>query len=211
VDDWTLPRNGQVIRLCVDLNVWVRYLLGIRRGTAAATTATATVTAASSGNSTAGPMQLIVSHTMLSRLEDVLLRLDFPTGDSSAFCSLVGAFARRGPAGVAPHLVLGGGTASTAKARLPVYDPYDPLIVPPRADDEDGRVLATAIAGRAHILATYNFKDFTSPNTTILAPGRVQGFRAVRHNVLVMHADAAAALLRSGEPPGLSTAPESAS
>jgi hypothetical protein len=197
VDEWRLPANGQVIGLCVDLNVWVRYLLAVRNGNTRQSAAHSIVEAARSGHSAAGPVQLIVSHTMLSRMEDVLVRLGFPSGDASAFCSLIGAFARRGPYGVAPHLVLGGGTSSTAESLMPVYNPYDPSIVPPRSDDEDGRVLDTAVAGRAHILATYNFADFESPNTVVLDPGRVQVFQAAHYSVLIMHADRAADYLRN--------------
>jgi hypothetical protein len=54
---------------------------------------------------------------------------------------------------------------------MPVYDAYDPAVVPARADDGDGRVLDTAVAGRAHVLATYNFADFQTPNTEVLEPG----------------------------------------
>jgi PIN domain len=198
VDEWGLPGGGQVISLCVDLNVWVRYLLGSRRGNTRQTAADTIVEAARSGRSAAGPVQLVVSHTMLSRLEDVLIRLAFPSGDASAFCSLIGAFARRGPYGVAPHLVPGGGTSPTAESSMPIYNPYDPSIVPPRGDDEDGRVLDTAVAGRAHILATYNFGDFTSPNTVILEPGHVQVFQAAPVSVLIMHADRVADYLRTG-------------
>jgi hypothetical protein len=199
VHEWQLPSDGQVIGLCVDLNVWVRFLLGARNRQTAADTI---VEAVRSGRSAAGPVQLIVSHTMLSRLEDVLVRLGFPLGDASAFCSLIGAFARRGPYGVAPHVVLGGGTSSTAESLMPVYDPYDPSTVPPRGDDEDGRVLDTAVAGRAHILATYNFGDFGSPNVVVLEAGRVQVFRAAHHSVVVMHADWVADYLRTGRIPG---------
>lgn len=132
---------------------------------------TAIVEAAKTGRCASGQVQLIVSHTMLSRLEDALVRLQFQPGDASAFCSLIGAFARRGPYGLAPHLVLGGGTSPSADSRMPVYDAYDPAVVPARADDGDGRVLDTAVAGRAHVLATYNFADFQTPNTEVLEPG----------------------------------------
>ena len=166
-DDSAPPR---AIRLCVDLNVWVRHMLGVRKDAVRAAAAHAIIVAATkTGRCAAGPVQLpvqlIVSHAMLSRLEDVLVRLQFQPGDASAFCSAIGAFARRGPYGLAPHLILGGGTSPSAESRMPVYDAYDPGIVPPRADDEDGRVLDTAVAGRAHILATYNCADFQTPGT----------------------------------------------
>ena len=193
--------DPQIIGLCVDLNVWVRHLLGIREGRERMTASHAIVEAAQTGRAACGPVQLVVSHAMLSRLEDVLVRLGFAPSDSAVFCSLIGAFARRGPYGVPPHLVLGGGTASTAEARMPVYDPYDASIVPQRADDEDGRVLDTAIAGRAHILATYNFKDFQSPNTVLLTPGQVQVHRSAHHDVFIMHTPFVAHYLRTGELP----------
>lgn len=185
----------------MDLNIWVTYLLAIRDGRTRRTAAQVIVDAARTGNSAIGPVQLVVSHTMLSRLEDVLVRLGFGPGDVSAFASLIGSFARRGPAGAVPYLVLGGGTAPTAESRMPVYNPYDPSIVPPRADDEDGRVLDTAIAGRAHILATYNMRDFQAPDTTDLEPGRMRVYQAAHHRVLIMHAHIAAQLLRTGEIP----------
>jgi hypothetical protein len=203
VNEWQPPAEGQVLSLCVDLNVWVRYLLGIRGGNTRQTAAHEIVDAARNGRSIAGPVQLVVSHTMLSCLQDVLDRLGFPAGDASAFCSLIGAFARRGPYGAAPHVVLGGGTSPNADSRMPVYNPCDPSIVRPRADDKDGRILDTAVAGRAHILATYNFADFETPNTVVLEPGRRQINRAAQHNVLIMQAARAATYLRTGELPAI--------
>ncbi len=193
---------GEAIRLCVDLNVWVRHLLAVRKRAAHPEAAHAIIVdAAKTGRCGAGPVQLIVSHTMLSRLEDALVRLQFQPGDASAFCSLIGAFARCGPYGFAPHLVLGGGTSPSAESRMPVYNAYDPASVPPRADDEDGRVLDTAVAGRAHILATYNFADFQTPGTEVLEPGRLQTYRTAQHSVLIAEAHSAADILRTGRFP----------
>lgn len=193
---------GQAIRLCVDLNVWVRHLLAVRAGASRTGAAhTTIVDAIRTGRCAAGGVQLIVSHTMLSRLEDVLVRLQFQPGDASAFCSLIGAFARRGPYGIAPHLVLGGGTTPSTESRMPAYDPYDPAVLPPRSDDEDGRVLDTAVAGRADLLATYNFADFQTPNAEVLEPGQLQVLRTAGHNVLIANANRAAAILRTGRFP----------
>lgn len=192
----------RAIRLCLDLNVWVRHLLAVRAGTSRSGSAHATIVAAvRTGHCAAGGVQLIVSHAMLSRLEDVLARLQFQSGDASAFCSLIGAFARRGPYGTAPHLVLGGGTVPSAESRMPVYDPYDPAVVPPRADDEDGRVLDTAVAGRAHLLATYNLADFQTPSTEVLESGRLLHLRTAGHSVLIAEANRAADILRTGRFP----------
>ena len=194
--------QGPAIRLCVDLNVWVRHLLAIRKGVVQPGAAHAIIVdAAKTGQCGAGPVQLVVSHTMLSRLEDVLVRLQFQPGDASALCSLIGAFSRRGPYGFAPHLVLGGGTSPSAGSRMPIYDAYDPSIVPARADDEDGRVLDTAVAGRAHLLATYNFADFQTPGTELLEPGRLLVYRAAQHRLLVADAHRAADILLTGRFP----------
>ena len=68
---------------------------------------------------------------------------------------------------------------------------------------EDGRVLDTAIAGHAHILATYNFADFQSPNAMLLEAGRAQRYRAAHHSVLIIHAPVVAEYLRTGRVSGL--------
>jgi hypothetical protein len=202
VGDADESAQPQAIRLCVDLNVWVRYMLAIRKDAVRAATAHATIVeAAKTGRCAAGPVQLVVSHTMLSRLEDVLVRLQFQAGDASAVCSLIGAFARRGPYGLAPHLVLGGGVSPTAESRMPAYDAYDPAVVPSRADDDDGRVLDTAVAGRAHILATYNCADFQTPNTEVMESGKLLTYRAAQHSVLIADAHRVADFLRTGQFP----------
>jgi hypothetical protein len=64
-------------------------------------------------------------------------------------------------------------------------------------------VLDTAVAGQAHILATYNFADFESPNPVVLEPGRVQVFQAAHHSVLIMHADRVGAYLATGRRPAI--------
>lgn len=191
----------KIIRLCVDLNVWVRYLLSVRRGTVWPSASATILDAVKTGRSHAGPVQLVISHAMLSRLEDVLVRLQFQPGDASAFCSLIRSFAQRGPRGAAPYVVLGGGTSPSAESRMPIYDPYDPSAVPPRSDDEDGRILDTAVAGRANILATYNFADFRTPNTDVLEPDQLQIYRAAHHSVMIAHARRVAEFLVTGQYP----------
>jgi hypothetical protein len=84
---------------------------------------------------------------------------------------------------------------------MPAYYTYDPAIVPPRADDEDGRVLGTAVAGRAHILATYNFADLQTPNTDVLEPGQLQIYRTAHHSFLIADTSRAADMLRTGRFP----------
>jgi predicted nucleic acid-binding protein len=191
----------KIIRLCVDLNVWIRYLLGVRRGVVRASGSSTILNAVKTGQSNAGPVQLVISHTMLSRLEDVLVRLQFQPGDASAFCSLLRAFSDRGPHGVPPYIILGGGTSPSAESRMPMYDAYNPLSIPSRSDDEDGRVLDTAIAGRADILATYNFDDFQTPSTDLLERGQLQIYRAAHHSIMIAHAQRVAEFMTTGQYP----------
>jgi hypothetical protein len=74
--------NTPIISLCIDLNIWVRYLLTIKLSRPRTNSASVIVDAVQRGISVAGPIQLVVSFTMLSRLEDVLNRLGFGSGDS---------------------------------------------------------------------------------------------------------------------------------
>jgi len=86
---------------------------------------------------------------------------------------------------------------------MPVYNPYDPAAIPPRADDEDDRVLDTAVAGRAHMLATYNFKHFQTPNTEVVEDGRLLVYRTAHHTLLIADARRAADFLLHGRLPQL--------
>ena len=112
------------------------------------------------GRSGVGPIQLIVSHAMLSRLMDVLVRKGASLDSAAQFISLIDNISRLGPSSLFPHLVLGGGVIPTRDARAPIHDPYDPAALPPAYDPEDGRVIDAAIAGRADALVTANFRDF---------------------------------------------------
>ena len=62
-------------------------------------------------------------------------------------------------------------------------------------------MLDTAVAGRAHILATYNFADFQTPNTEVLEPGRLLTYRTAHHSVLIADAHRVADFLRTGQFP----------
>jgi hypothetical protein len=84
---------------------------------------------------------------------------------------------------------------------MPAYNTYFPAIVPPRSDDEDGRVLGTAVAGRARILATYSFADFQTPNTDVLQPGQLQIYRTAQDSFLIADTSRAADMLRTGRFP----------
>jgi predicted nucleic acid-binding protein len=48
----------------------------------------------------------------------------------------------------------------------------------PIRDTEDAHVLETAIAGKADVLITANFKDFISKDTEVVIPGRHAVYRS---------------------------------
>lgn len=88
-------------------------------------------------------------------------------------------------------IVLGGGFHPTRDAIPLRYDPYDSAFAPPRIDAEDGRVLDTALAGRADLPVTNDMADFAVHSDEIAA-GRIR-----------IKTTADRALVVVGEPDGL--------
>ena len=161
------------LRLCVDLNIWYAWYLAEANGRNN-TTFQKIIEAVQDGRSAAGPIQLIISHIMLSRLMDVLIRKGASVESAHRFSRLISNFAALGPCLEYPHVVLGGGFEPTREAIFQSYDPYDPNHTPTRIDNEDGRVLDTAIGGQAHALVTNNFKDFQYHQDSIIEPGSIR-------------------------------------
>jgi hypothetical protein len=192
--------GGDPFRLCIDLNVWVNDFLAVARNVPG-TAARFIVEAVQDGRSGVGPIQLVVSHSMLSRLFTVLVRKGATTDSAMQFITLIENLSRLGPCRDFPHIVLGGGYISTRDARMPVYDPYDPAVTPPVYDPEDGRVIDAAIAGRADALVTANFRDFTERHDTVVSRGRVHIRHTAGHDLYVVQPKEMAAWLRSGKPP----------
>ncbi|WP_372422012.1 PIN domain-containing protein [Salinarimonas chemoclinalis] len=106
-----------------------------------------------------------------------------------------------GPAAEPPHIVVGGGVYPTLDARMRERDPYDPQAVSASIDPEDGRVLDAAVAGRADVLVTWNFRDFASGADDVLVPGRVHLKRTAAHAFVLARPPETARWLRTGEPP----------
>jgi PIN domain len=144
-----------LLRLCLDLNVFVADLLAEAAGRPR-TAARRLVGAVAAGRCALGRVQLVVSLGMLDRLERVLVRvLAVDPETARERRELIAAFASLGPAG-GPSLTLGG--AGTM----------------PMIDAEDAHVLDTALAGRADWLVTANLRDFAAPSR---AQVKVHGVR----------------------------------
>ena len=128
----------------MDLNIWVANVLASAKGRTD-TAAQTIVQAVEAGHCFLGGIQLIVSWSMLSRLESALMRRGVGAVTAEAIITSIAENARLGPASSPPHIVLGGG-------------------VEPIHDDEDGRVVDVAIAGKAYYIITHNVKHFKNYN-----------------------------------------------
>jgi predicted nucleic acid-binding protein len=69
----------------------------------------------------------------------------------------------------------------------------------PIRDTEDLHVLEVAVAARAHVLATFNFRDFLSYRRHVLVPGRIALHRTADHEVVIAHPAEVARWVRTGE------------
>lgn len=181
------------IRLCLDLNIWCAALLADRKGKQ--NTASQTLVGiARQGFCTLGPVQLVISWGMLNRLRLVLVhQLSIPQSAADLYIDVIKGYAELGASGASPQLSLGG----TGVIALP--------------DSEDAHVLETALAGRAKVLVTNNFKDFVSKDIRIIvhqqdnklsAPAHAIHF-APAHTFHIANASQMMAWIRSVEIPEL--------
>jgi hypothetical protein len=173
-----------LIRICLDLNVWVADFLGTRRGRRGGS-GPWLVDAVRHAVSPAGPLQLVVSFGMLDRLALVLVR-DFGVEPLAAEKAMqaIAAIAALGPAGDHPYAVIGGG----------VY---------PIRDTEDRHVLEVAVAGEADVLATANLADFEMDGIDRIGDGsRLRIYaRQGRSPIVIAHPDEVRDWLRDGVVP----------
>jgi predicted nucleic acid-binding protein len=154
-----------MLRLCLDLNIWVAALLADRKGRTN-TGSQYLVEIVRSGSSPIGIVNLIISLGMLDELKSVIvehLGLNIETAD--AYVSAIEEYAKLGA-----QLTLGG----TGVIGL--------------RDTEDAHVLETAIAGRADFLVTANFKDFiVDRDTKIEIPDRHAVYYSSAHSLQIVH------------------------
>jgi predicted nucleic acid-binding protein len=158
-----------VLRLCLDLNIWCAALLADAKGRNG-TASQCLVDIVRRGSCRLAPVQLIVSWGMLNRLRKVLEK-DLHVSESVAnlYIGTIGAYAQAGAVGASPQLTLGG---------------TDVVAI---HDTEDAHVLETAIAGRANLLVTANFKDFLSKDTVVVVPSRHAIYSTSTHAFHIVH------------------------
>ena len=173
-----------LLRLCLDLNVWVADFLGTRRGRRGGSSPWL-ADAVRSGTWQAGPLQLVVSLGMLDRLALVLTReFQVEADEAETLVRAIGGVASFGPAGDHPHALVGGG----------VY---------PLRDEEDRHVLEVAVAGEADLLVTANMADFETADILKVGDGtRIRLHpRPGQATLVIAQPDQAREWLRSGVPP----------
>ncbi len=129
-----------VLRITYDVNVWVAHFLSLSKGRQG-TAAQRVIRSAFAGHCRLGPVQPIISHTMLDTMQGVLIRRGLTEVAAEAARNAVEDFAAGGVVPQPPYMVLGGGAQ-------------------PMDDSEDGGVLDTAVAGEADLLITSNLRDF---------------------------------------------------
>lgn len=143
------------LRVVLDVNVFVRIVKGKlerRNGTAVQRI----FQALAAGHACGRAVQIVVSHRMLDTLAEVLQRLSVPQEEAERMASTVVDVMKAGPEQLDPHLILGGTPDLTVK------------------DVEDGDVLATAFAARAHVLVTDNLADFAPPGCETYETTRIR-------------------------------------
>jgi predicted nucleic acid-binding protein len=176
------------LRVCLDLNIWCAALLADRKGRQN-TASQSLVAMVRQGSYLTSPVQLVISWGMLNRLQKVLVQdLKVSTQTAELYISTIAAYACLGAMGASPQLTLGG------------------TGVIPIRDTEDAHVLETAIAGKADVLITANFKDFISKDTEVVIPDRHAVYRSPDdHAFQIVHPYLMMDWVRSGQVPDISS------
>jgi predicted nucleic acid-binding protein len=172
-----------VLRLCLDLNIWCGALLADQKGRQG-TSSQCLVEIVRSGSCAIGSVQLVISWGMLNHLRWVLeQRLNIPNPIASLYVDAIRGYAELNSAGAGPQLTLGG----TGVVAL--------------QDQEDAHVLETALAGRASVLVTPNFEDFISKDTQIIVPEQHAIHVTPSHSFQIAHPEQMMSWLRVGRLP----------
>jgi predicted nucleic acid-binding protein len=170
---------GRIWRVCIDLNVLCAAILADARGRNG-TAAQTVLNAVRRGDSPLGEMQLVISWPMLNTLRRVLhSRFPLVPEAVEAAVSAITQLSRLGPHADGPHLLLGVG-------------------VLPLQDAEDAHIMEVALAGRADLLITNNFKHFVSYRTDVREAERIAVHAAADAQVLIAQLFTAAKWFREG-------------
>lgn len=157
---------SKLLRFCLDLNIWCAALLADAKGRQD-TACQMLVEIVRRGRCAIGPVALVISWGMLNRLQFVLQndpKLAAFQDDAVAFIELIITYAQ-----LSPQLTLGG------------------TGIIPLDDEEDRHVLETAIAGKATVLVTANFKDFLFKDVQIIVPERHCIYLSPIHSLHIVH------------------------
>ena len=129
------------LRVCLDANVWVGFLLAESKGHAD-TVASRLVGFVTDVGRSEVPFQIVLTHELLDTLRRVLTRLGFAMATTEAFLASLVDLAATGPDRDGPSLLVSG---------------RDQIAMD---DREDAGILASCFAGRADLLVTDNLRDF---------------------------------------------------
>ncbi len=164
----TQDGSSQVLRLCLDVNVFAADFLSRRKG-ASLGASSRILDMVEDGACALGPVQLVVSWRMLTTL-GVILERDFQVDRTwtDAVCQAIAAMAEAGPHGLSPSLVLGG------TGLLPM------------TDREDGSVAEAAMAGNADLFLTHDIDDFEAGPKSKLSTMRIQTGRHRNAEVIML-------------------------
>jgi predicted nucleic acid-binding protein len=136
------------IRLCLDLNIWYSDLLNKKLLNNKGSYCERLTDIIQDGYCSIGNVQLIISWGMLNSLANALgRREDITKSTIDLYINSIKTYAELGPATQSPQLTLGG------------------TGIIPLNDNEDAHVLDTAIAGKADVVITKNFRDFRLKNS----------------------------------------------
>lgn len=170
---------SKILRLCLDLNIWCAALLAEFKGKQN-TSCQCLVSIVREGRCSLGEVKLVISWGMLNRLQKVLTtNLQVDSNTANLYIEAIVGYAQ-----LSPQLTLGG------TGIIPIQD------------TEDAHVLETAIAGRAEILVTANFKDFISQDTQLLISQRHGIHFSPSHVVHIVHPYLMMDWLKTGKIPG---------
>lgn len=152
------------LRLCLDLNIWCAALLAEKKNRQ--NTACQTLVKIVRERKCAwGKVELVISWGMLNRLEKVLVKdLKVSTLTAQLYLKSIESYTLN-----SPQLTLGG------TGIIPLHD------------TEDVHVLETAVAGKAQILVTANFRDFIAKNVKIVTENRHGVYQNANFKCQIVH------------------------